>query len=78
MTAALIPVSGFPLNELNICRLCRDAVPTLPGVSANDEGEEGEDEDDDDDEAAAVWSAAVDAALPLIPEFPVVAHFVRS
>ena len=30
MTEALIPVSGFPLSELNICRLCRDAVPTLP------------------------------------------------
>ena len=42
------------------------------------EGEEGEDQDDDDDEAAAVRAAAVDSALPLIPEFPVVAHFVRS
>ena len=59
------------------CRHCRDAVSTLP-CSADDEGEEGEDEDDDDDEAAAVWPAAIDATLPLIPEFPVVAHFVRS
>ena len=30
MTEALIPVSGFPLSELNVYKLCRDAVPTLP------------------------------------------------
>jgi len=29
MTEALIPVSGFPLSELNVYKLCRDAVPTL-------------------------------------------------
>jgi hypothetical protein len=73
MTEALIPVSGFPLSELKVCRHCRDAVPTLP-CSADDEGEEGEDEDDDDDEAAAVGAAAIDAALPFVPEFPVSGH----
>ena len=46
--------------------------------SAEDEGEEGEGQDDDDHETAAVWAAAVHAALPLILEFPFVAHFVRS
>lgn len=50
---------------------------SLPRL-ADDEGEEGDDEDDDDDEAATVRAAAVDSALPLIPEFPFVAHFVRS
>ena len=75
MTEALIPVSGFPLSELNVCRHCRDAVSTLP-CSADDEGEEGEDQDDDDDEAAAVRSAAIDAALPLVSEFPVGAHLL--
>ena len=70
-------------------RLCRDAVPTLPRYSgcdviaslprsAEDEGEEGEDEDDDDDEAAAVGAAAIDTPLPLIVEFSVGTHFVRS
>ena len=54
-----------------------DVIASLPG-SAEDEGEEGEDQDDDDDEATAVWSAAIDAALPLIPELPFRAHFVRS
>jgi hypothetical protein len=50
----------------------------LTPYSAEDEGEEGEYQDDDDYEAAAVRAAAVDAALPLIPEFPFAAHFVRS
>jgi hypothetical protein len=50
---------------------------SLPG-SAEDEGKESEGQDDDNHEAAAVRSAAVDAALPLIPEFPFAAHFVRS
>ena len=75
MTAALIPVSGFPLSELNVCRLCRYAVPSLPR-SADNEGEEGDDEDDDDDEAAAVGPAAIDPALPLVSEFPVGAHLL--
>ena len=75
MPETLLPVSGSHLSELKVCRLYRDA--SLPR-SADDEGEEGDDEDDDDDEAAAVRPAAVDSALPLIPEFPVVAHFVRS
>jgi hypothetical protein len=48
----------------------------IPTLSAEDEAEEGEDQDDDDDEAAAVGAAAVDTSLPLIPEFPVGAHFV--
>ena len=29
MTEALIPVSGFPLSELNVYKLCRDAVLSL-------------------------------------------------
>ena len=43
------------------------AIASLPS-SAQDEGEEGEDQDDDDDEAAAIGPAAIDPALPLIPE----------
>ena len=50
----------------------------LTPYSAEDEGKESEDQDDDDHEAAEVRAAAVDAALPLVPEFPFVAHFVRS
>ena len=50
----------------------------LTPYSAEDEGEEGEGQDDHDHEAATVRAAAVDAALPLVPEFPFVAHFVRS
>ena len=74
MTEALIPVSGFPLSELNVCRLGRDAVLDLSSISAEDEAEEGEDQDDDDDEAAAVGPAAIDTDLPLIVEFAVGAH----
>ena len=43
MTEALIPVSGFPLSELNVCRLCRDAVPTLPVEAIAEQREEGGD-----------------------------------
>jgi hypothetical protein len=85
MTEALIPVSGFPLNELNVCRLCRDAVPTLPRYSgcdviaslpgsADNEGEESEDQDDDDDEAAAAWADRVDLGADLVPEFLIGVH----
>ena len=86
----MIAVSGWRLGTQTSQRqLCRDAVPTLPRDSgcdviaslprsAEDEGEEGEDQDDDDDEAAAVGAAAVDTPLPLIVEFAVGAHFVRS
>ena len=52
-----------------------DAIASLPR-SAEDEGEEGEDQDYDDHEATAIGPAAIDAALPLIPEFPFGAHFV--
>ena len=54
-----------------------DVIASLPW-SAEDEGEEGEGQDDDDHEAAAIGPAAIDPALPLIPEFPFGAHFVRS
>ena len=50
----------------------------IPTWSAEDEGEEGEGQDDDDDEAAAIGPAAIDAALPLIPELALGAHFVRA
>ena len=50
-----------------------DVIVSLPR-STEDEGKEGDDEDDDDDEAAAVGAAAIDSALPLIPELPVVVH----
>ena len=43
------------------------AIASLPWL-AEDEGEEGEDQDDYDDEAAAIGPAAIDPALPLIPE----------
>jgi hypothetical protein len=52
------------------------AIHSVLPRSTEDEGEEGEDQDDDDDEAAAIRPAAVDATLPLIPEFAVGAHFV--
>jgi hypothetical protein len=63
----------LPLPRYSGC----DVIASLP-ESAEDEGEESEGQDDDDYEAAAVWAAAVDAALPLVPEFPFGAHFVRS
>ncbi len=50
-------------------------IVSLPG-SAEDEGEESEDQDDDDHEAATVGAAAVDAALPLIPEGGFFVHVV--
>ena len=53
------------------------AIASLPW-SAEDEGEEGEGQDHDDDEAAAIGPAAIDAALPLIPELALAVHFVRS
>ena len=46
----------------------------IPTLSAEDEGEECEGQDDDDDEATAIGSAAIDAALPLIPELSVGGH----
>ncbi len=52
-----------------------DVIVSLPG-SAEDEGEESEDQDDDDHEAATVGAAAVDAALPLIPEGGFFVHVV--
>jgi hypothetical protein len=50
--------------------------PVIPTLSAEDEAEEGEDHDDDDHEAATIGPAAIDAALPFIPELAVAAHFV--
>jgi hypothetical protein len=67
--------SGWRLGTHTSQRqLGQHAVLPLPR-SAEDECEEGEGQDDDDHEAAAIRSATVDAALPLIPELPVV---VRS
>ncbi len=45
--------------------------------SAEDEGEEGEGQDDDDHEAAAVWTAAIDTALPFVPEGGFFVHAIR-
>ena len=60
--------SGWRLGTHTSQRqLGQHAVLPLPR-SAEDEGEEGEGQDDDDHEAAAIGSAAIDAALPLIPE----------
>ena len=80
-----LAVGGWGHREA--ARAARGAAPTsmhgrvadasLP-ESAEDEGEEGEGQDDDDDEAAAIGPAAIDTALPLVPEFPFGAHFVRS
>jgi hypothetical protein len=44
--------------------------------SAEYEAKESEDQDDDDHEAAAVGTAAVDAALPFVPELSFATHFV--
>ena len=49
----------------------------LTPYSAEHEGEEGEGQDDDDHEAAAVRAAAVDAALPLVPEDGFFIHALR-
>jgi len=54
----------------------RVADASLPR-SAEDEGEESEGHDDDDHEAAAAWTAAVDAALPFVPEGGFFVHVMR-
>jgi hypothetical protein len=75
-SGGFIPVRGATVSRPWIkADACVDT--SLPRL-ADDEGEEGDDEDDDDYEAAAIRPAAIDATLPLIPEFPFVAHFVRS
>ncbi len=48
----------------------------LTPYSAEDEGEESEYQDDDDHEAAAVGPAAIDAALPFVPEGGFFVHAV--
>ena len=73
-------------NFATATRAARGAAPTsihgrvgdasLP-CSAEDEGEEGEGQDDDDHKAAAVWAAAVDAALPFVPEGGFFVHVMR-
>jgi hypothetical protein len=45
--------------------------------SAEDEGEEGDAQDDNDHEAAAVWPAAIDTALPFVSEGGFFVHDVR-
>ena len=73
-SGGFIPVRGATVSRPWIkADACVDT--SLPRL-ADDEGEEGDDEDDDDDEAATVRAAAVDSALPLIPEFPVGAHLL--
>jgi hypothetical protein len=54
----------------------RVADASLPW-SAEDEGKESEDQDDDDNEAAAARPAAIDAALPIVPEGGFFVHAVR-